>query len=95
MVGHVAQMGAKRNAHKILVGKPEGKIPLRRPRCRCVDNTKMDLRETGWSGMDWIDLVLHRDQWRVLMNTVMNFQVPQNAEMFLNSCTTGSFSRNV
>jgi hypothetical protein len=51
--------GAKRNAYRLLVGKPEGKRPLGRPRCRWVDNIKMDLRETEWDGMDWIDLVMN------------------------------------
>jgi hypothetical protein len=74
--GHVARMGEKRNACRILVGKPEGKRPLRRPRNRCVDNIKMDLRETGWGSMDWIDLAQKRGQWRVLVNTVMNRRVP-------------------
>jgi hypothetical protein len=74
--GHVARMGEKRNAYRILVGKPEGKRPLGRPRCRWVDNIKMDLREIGWDGMDWIDLAQDRDQWRVLVNTVMNLRVP-------------------
>jgi hypothetical protein len=69
--GHVAQMGVKRNAHRILVGKPEG-----RPRCRWVDNIKIDLREIGWGCMDWIDLDQDRDQWRTLVNTVMNLHVP-------------------
>jgi hypothetical protein len=58
------------------VGKPEGKRPLGRPRRRCVDNIKIDLREIGWAGMDWIDLAQCRDQWRGLVNTVMNFRVP-------------------
>jgi hypothetical protein len=58
------------------VGKPEGKRPLLRPRRRCVDNNKMDLREIGWDGMDWIDLVQDRDQWKALMNTVMNLRIP-------------------
>jgi hypothetical protein len=65
----------KRNAYRILVGKSEGKRPLGRPRCHWVDNTKLDLREIGWGGMDWIDLVQDRDQWRALVKTVMNFQV--------------------
>jgi hypothetical protein len=69
-------MGANRNIYRILVGKPEGKIPLERQRYRLVDNIKMDLREIGWGGMDWIDLTQNRDQWRALVNTVMNFQVP-------------------
>jgi hypothetical protein len=57
------------------MGKPEGKRPLGRTRCRCVDNIKMDLREIGWDGMDWIDLVQNRDQWMALVNTVMNIRV--------------------
>jgi hypothetical protein len=64
----------KRNASRILVGKPEGKRPLGRPRCRWADNIKMDLREMG--GMDWIDLAQDRDQWRALVNTEMNLRVP-------------------
>jgi hypothetical protein len=74
--GHVAQLGETRNAYRILVGKPEGKIPLRRPRRRWVDNIKMDLREIGWDGVDWIELAEERDQWRALVNTVMNLRVP-------------------
>jgi hypothetical protein len=73
--GHVAQMGAKRNACRILVGNPEGKRPLGRPRCMWVDNINMELREIGWDGMDWIDLPQDRDQWRALVNTVMNLRV--------------------
>jgi hypothetical protein len=66
----------KRNAYSILVGKPEGKRPLGRPRRRWVNNIKMNLREIGWDGMDWIGMAQDRDQWRALMNTVMNFRVP-------------------
>jgi hypothetical protein len=58
------------------VGKPEGKRPLGRPRSRWVDNIKMDHRGIGWGGMDWIDLALDRNQWRVLVSTVVNLQVP-------------------
>jgi hypothetical protein len=75
-VGHVARMGAKRNACRILVGKPEGKKPLGRLRHRWVDNIKVELGELGWDGMDWIDLAQDRDQWRALVNTVMNLWVP-------------------
>jgi hypothetical protein len=69
-------MGKKRNAYRILVGKPEGKRPLGRPRRRWVDNIKMNLRETGWDGMDGIDLAQDRDQWSALVNAVMNLRVP-------------------
>jgi hypothetical protein len=65
-----------RTACRILVGKPEGKRPLGRPRRKGVDNIKIDLRETGWDGVDWIDLAEDRDQWRALVNTVMNLRVP-------------------
>jgi hypothetical protein len=58
------------------VGKREGKRPLGRPRHRWVDNIKMDFREIEWGGMDWIDLAQDRDQWKALVNTVMNLRVP-------------------
>jgi hypothetical protein len=58
------------------VGKPEGKRPLGRSRLRWMDNSKMNLREIGWDGMDWIDLAQDGDQWRSLVNTVMNLRVP-------------------
>jgi hypothetical protein len=74
--GHVARLGEKRNAYRLLVGNPEGTRPLGRPRRRWVDNIKMDLREIGWDGGDWIDLAQDRDQRRALMNTVMNFRFP-------------------
>jgi hypothetical protein len=64
------------NAYRILVGKPEGNRPLGRPRRRCVDNIKMDLREIEWDGMDWIGVAQNRDQWRALVDTVLNLQVP-------------------
>jgi hypothetical protein len=67
--------GEKRNAYRLLVRNPEGKRPLGRPRRRWVDNIKMDLRETGWDGMDWIDLARDRDKDRALMSTVMNLRV--------------------
>jgi hypothetical protein len=72
--GHVARMGEK-SSYRILVGKPEGKRQLGRLRRRWEDNIKMDLREIGCGGMDWIDLAQDRDQWRALVNAVMNLRV--------------------
>jgi hypothetical protein len=69
-------MGEKKNAYRILVGKPEGRRPLGKPRSRWVNNIKMDLGEIGWDGMNWIDLAQDRDQWKALVNTVMNLRVP-------------------
>jgi hypothetical protein len=69
-------MGETRNAYRILVGKPEGKRPLGRPTRWWVDNIKTDLGEIGWDGRDWIELAQDRDQWRALVNTVMNRRVP-------------------
>jgi hypothetical protein len=83
----------KRNAYRILVGKREGKRPLGRPRRRWANKIKMDLKEIEWGGMEWIDLAQDRDQWRALVNTVMNLRAPKNAEKLLSSCTTGDFSR--
>jgi hypothetical protein len=76
MGGACSTNGEKRNAYRILVGKPEGKRPLGRPRRRWEDNIRMDLREIGSGGMDWIDLAQDRDQWSTLVNTVMNLRVP-------------------
>jgi hypothetical protein len=75
MGGHVARMGSKRNAYRILMGKPEGKRPLGRPRRKWVDNIKMNVRKVGRIDMDYIDLAQDRDQWRALVNTVLNLQV--------------------
>jgi hypothetical protein len=69
-------MGEKRNVYRLLVGKPEGKRPLGRPRRSWADNIKMDLSEIGLSVVDWIDLAQDRYSWRTLVNAVMNFQVP-------------------
>jgi hypothetical protein len=73
--GTCSTNGEKGNAYGILVGKPEGKRPLGRPRSRWVDNSRMDLREVGWAGMDWIDLAQNGDRWRTVVNMVMNLRV--------------------
>ena len=69
--------------YRVLVGKPEGKRPLGKPRRRWEDNIKMDLQEVGCRGMDWIELDEDRDRWRALVNAVMNLRVPENAGNFL------------
>jgi hypothetical protein len=69
-------MEEKKHAYRILVRKPEGKRPLGRQKRRIVENIKMDLREIGFGGMDWIDLAQDRDQWRALVNIIMNIWVP-------------------
>jgi hypothetical protein len=69
-------MGEKRGAYRILVGRPEGRRPLGRPRRIWEDNIKMDFREAGWVGMNWIKLAEDRDRWRGLVNAVMNLRVP-------------------
>ena len=74
--GHVARMGEERRVYRVLVGKPEGKGPLGRPRRRWVDNIRMDLQEVGCGYMDWIGLAQDRDGWRTLVSAVMNFRVP-------------------
>jgi hypothetical protein len=74
--GHVAQMGEKRNLYRLLVGKPEGKRPLGRPRRRWIDNIKMDLLEVGLNVVDWIGLPQDRYRWRALVIAVLNLRVP-------------------
>jgi hypothetical protein len=73
--GHVAHMGEERNMYKVLVGKPEGKRPLGRPRRRWEDGIRLDLRETGLGDVDWIRLAQDRDRWRAVMRAVMNLWV--------------------
>jgi hypothetical protein len=75
-VGHVAWTGEERGVYRVLVGKPEGKKPVGRPRCRWEDNITMDLHEVGCWGVDWIGLAKDRDRWWALVNAVMNLQVP-------------------
>jgi len=74
--GHVARMGEDRGVHRVLVGKPEGKTPLGRPRRGCEVNIKMDLQEVRGSRGDWMELAQDRDRWRALVDTVRDFRVP-------------------
>jgi hypothetical protein len=74
--GHVARMGEKRNMYRLLVGKPEGRRPLGRPRCRWINNIKLNLLEIGLNVVDWIGLAQDRYRWRALVASVMNLRVP-------------------
>jgi hypothetical protein len=73
--GHAARM-EKRNAYRILVGKPEGKRPLGRPRRRWEDNIKMGRKEIEWGCLEWIQVAWHTGHWRTIFNTVMNLRIP-------------------
>jgi hypothetical protein len=73
--GHVARMGEGRNLYRVLVGKPEGKRPLEKPRCRWEDVIKMGLREIGWGVVELIHLAQDRDRWRAVVNAVMKLRV--------------------
>jgi hypothetical protein len=77
--GHVAQMGEKRNAYRLLVGKLDGRRQLGRPRRRWMDNIRMDLVVILWTAVDWIDLTEDRGRWRALVDSVLNLRVPSNA----------------
>ena len=74
--GHVARMGEGRVVYRVLVGKPEGRRPLVRPRRRWEDNIRTDLREVGFGCVDWMELAQDRDRWRALVSAVMNLRVP-------------------
>jgi len=74
-VGHVAHTGERRGIYRVLVGKSEGKRPLRTPKCRWEDDIKMDLQEVGCGGMDWIELTQDRERWWALVYVVMNLWV--------------------
>jgi hypothetical protein len=75
-VGYAARIGDKRDTYRLLVVKPEGKMPLGRPRRRWVDNIRMDLVEVGWGDVDWSGLAQDRDRWRALVNAVLDLRVP-------------------
>ena len=83
----------RRGVYRVLLGKPEGRRPLGRPRRRWVDNIRIDLQEVGCGYMDWIGLAQDRDRWRTLVNAAMNLRVPWNAGNFLTSFKPVSFSR--
>ena len=87
--GHVTRMGQGRVVYRVLVGKPEGKRPLGRPRRRWEDNIKMDLQKVGAVSGDWMKLAKDRDRWRALVSMVMNLRVPRIAGNFLTSCRSG------
>jgi hypothetical protein len=74
--GHATHMGDRRGAYRVLVGRPEGNTPLGRPRRRWDNDIRMDLKETGWLGVAWIELAQDRDRWRTLLDAVMNLRVP-------------------
>jgi hypothetical protein len=82
----------KRKAYRLLVGKPEGKRPLGRPRRRWVDNIRIDLGEVGWVDVDWIGLTKDRNRWRALVNWVLNLWVPLNAGKLSSGLTSSCLS---
>jgi hypothetical protein len=90
--GHVARMGEKRNAYRLLVGKLEWKRPLGRSRRSWVDNIRMDLWDVGWGDVDWIGLAQDRDRWRALVNSVLNLRVTWNAGKLSSGLTSGGLS---
>jgi hypothetical protein len=92
LAGHVARMGKKSNACRLLVRNQEGKRPLGRPRRRWVDNIRMDLGEVGWGNVDWIGLAQDRNRWRALVNSVLNLRVPWNAGKLSSGLTSSRIS---
>jgi len=76
LAGHVARMGEERGVYRVVVGKPEGRSPMGRPKRRWANNIRTDLQEVGWVYMDWIGLAQDRDRWRTLVSAVMNLRVP-------------------
>ena len=93
--GHVARMGEGRGVHRVMVGKPEGKRPLGRPRRRWEDNIKMDVQEVGGGCGDWMELAQDRDRWRALVSMVMNFRVPKMRGISSLTAEPVSFSRTL
>jgi hypothetical protein len=91
--GHVARMGEGRGVHRVLVGKPEGKRPLGRPRCSWGDNIKMDLQEVGGGCGDRMELAQDRNSWRALVSTVLNLRVPKMRGISRLAAEPVSFSR--
>jgi hypothetical protein len=89
---HVARMGEKRNAYRLLVGKPEGKRPLGRPRRMWVENIRMDLGEVGWGDVDWIGHAKNRNRWRAVVNSVLNLRVPLNPGKLSSGLTSSGLS---
>jgi hypothetical protein len=92
--GHVARMGEKKNSYRLLVGNPERKRPLGRPRRRWVDNIRIDLGEVGWGDVDWIGLAQDRNRWRALVNSVLNLRVPRNAGNLSSGLTSSGLSNS-
>jgi hypothetical protein len=93
--GHVARIEDKRNAYRLLVGKPEGKRPLGRPSRKWVDNIRMDLGEVGWGGADCIGLAKDRNRWRALVNSVLNLRVPRNVGKLSSGLTSNDLLSSV
>jgi hypothetical protein len=92
MGGPCSTNGEKRNAYRLLVGKPEGKRPLGKPGRRWVDNIRMDLGEVGWDDVNWIGLAQDRNRWRALVNSELNLRVPSNAGKLSSGLTSSGLS---